>query len=213
MSELDLLDSTNATAPTPFDEEFPEQSSVSAVQTENAATTEQTSANPFDDPEWQPTEQDFQLFEENKETLAALAFVYSHPEYFPTPENQQAIQSFLDESGLELNRANLETAYSELRAAGALKSKPVTRTSQRLSQPITKRTTQRPTQRPAQSAPTITADDIRNLPMDEARARLSAAMHYAKKSDNRVPQSQFEEADDFFTEDRLAQHVSPEGAI
>jgi hypothetical protein len=51
-------------------------------------------------------------------------FMASHPDYFPTVGHEQAILNLLDDSSLPVTAANIAIAYDELKATGAIESRP-----------------------------------------------------------------------------------------
>ncbi len=65
-------------------------------------------------------------FRDDTEGAEAEAFVASHPAYFRSDENFEAIKDYMDEHRLAFTRENLHTAFVTLSRAGRLETKPGT---------------------------------------------------------------------------------------
>ena len=64
--------------------------------------------------------------QDERENVEAKAFVATHPSYFRSAENYQAIREYLDERDLPFIRENVATAYKALSPTGTLQVDPAT---------------------------------------------------------------------------------------
>jgi hypothetical protein len=135
-----------------------------------------------------------QIKAERDAQVAVQGFLNDHAtDYFPTPRNYQAIQNFLDSNGLPLTSENLEYAFDELTTSGLLEQRPAAPQPAPSAQSRIEKPAPEPkpvntglsdrSGQPAEAQPASvpTADEIWNLPMEQARDRIVRTLHQARR--------------------------------
>lgn len=137
------------------------------------------------------------------EERVGAQFMFDHQEdYHPTPENAEALQAYLEKAGLARTRANLEYAFQQLLAEDALEMPPASDDKDEVDTVIVRHprietAVQKKKQMSGLSSRTSVqtpepedqeasvAEEIRNLPMDQARSRIVSALRSAAASSRR----------------------------
>jgi hypothetical protein len=116
-----------------------------------------------------------------REMKEAQAFLDSHKEYVPNPENWQKIESYLQTHQLPLDRGNIDEAYQVLAGAGMIQAGGVPPRPTRVSTGLSAAGAHAPAIEHEMTQADLSAK-IASMPIDQARVFIQKQMYEVNRT-------------------------------